>query len=220
MLENVLIKNSVFLIVLISGILYLMGLILTLIYPKIHIWPPPGENTWQFWFVNLLGSISVGGIPILGIIVWDSNWINYSLRFLLGGSMVILAFFFGLWSIKTLSINQSLGLKVKLIISGPYQYTRNPQYISYISLIIGLIIIINSTMVLITGLLAMFWFMIAPLAEEPWLLQQFGDEYQEYRKSVPRFVGIQSFEEIKNKQVFFKIQKQVGNFKKKKYSQK
>ncbi|OLS27966.1 MAG: hypothetical protein HeimC3_01290 [Candidatus Heimdallarchaeota archaeon LC_3] len=203
MLENVLIKDSVFLIVLISEILYLMGLILTLIYPKVHIWPPPGEDTWQFWFVNILGSMAIGGIPILGIIVWDSIWINYSLRFLLGGLMVILAFFFSLWSIKTLSINQSLGLKGKFIISGPYQYTRNPQYVSYIFLIIGLIIIINSTMVLITGLLAMFWFMIAPFAEEPWLLQQFGDEYQEYRKSVPRFIGIQSFEKIKNNLRFY-----------------
>jgi protein-S-isoprenylcysteine O-methyltransferase Ste14 len=37
------------------------------------------------------------------------------------------------------------------------------------------------------------WFVMAPLSEEPWLGQQFGKPYEEYRKNVPRFIGLRSF---------------------------
>jgi protein-S-isoprenylcysteine O-methyltransferase Ste14 len=196
MLEIVL-KNSIFLIVFISGMLYLIGLILTIIYPKIRIWPPPGRNTWQYMYVNIFGSILVAGIPILGLLDWDSIGNEFPMRFFFGVPMIIIAFLVSLWSIKTLSINQSLGLKGKFITRGPYQYSRNPQYVSYLFLIIGLIITTNSIMALIIGLVAMFWFLIAPFSEEPWLLQQFGSEYQEYKNRVPRFIGIRTCKKIR-----------------------
>jgi protein-S-isoprenylcysteine O-methyltransferase Ste14 len=34
------------------------------------------------------------------------------------------------------------------------------------------------------------WHLVVPFAEEPWLAQQFGSEYEEYRRTVPRFLGL------------------------------
>lgn len=36
------------------------------------------------------------------------------------------------------------------------------------------------------------WFLLAPLAEEPWIREQYGEAYETYRESVPRFVGRRS----------------------------
>lgn len=33
------------------------------------------------------------------------------------------------------------------------------------------------------------WFLLAPRAEEPWLREQYGEEYVKSAESVPRFVG-------------------------------
>jgi protein-S-isoprenylcysteine O-methyltransferase Ste14 len=37
--------------------------------------------------------------------------------------------------------------------------------------------------------LLLLWWLVLPLAEEPWLRTRFGDEYQQYAQHVPRFVG-------------------------------
>jgi protein-S-isoprenylcysteine O-methyltransferase Ste14 len=33
------------------------------------------------------------------------------------------------------------------------------------------------------------WFLLAPLAEEPWLREEYGGEYESYCETVPRFIG-------------------------------
>ena len=40
----------------------------------------------------------------------------------------------------------------------------------------------------IAHLLLALVFVVAPLTEEPWLEEQYGDAYREYRKRVPRFL--------------------------------
>ncbi|MFQ6068864.1 MAG: methyltransferase family protein [Candidatus Bathyarchaeia archaeon] len=62
-----------------------------------------------------------------------------------------------------------------------------------ILLYMGVILITSSFMALITGILVILWFALAPFSEEPWLQQQFGKQYEEYCKKVPRFIGLRSF---------------------------
>ncbi len=50
-------------------------------------------------------------------------------------------------------------------------------------------ILADSWMTAVLTLVGIVWFLLAPLAEEPWLGVQYGDTYEEYRKSVPRFLG-------------------------------
>ena len=72
--------------------------------------------------------------------------------------------------------------------SGPYTFTRNPQYVGDIALFVGVSVIANSLLLWITHLLLALVFLVAPLAEEPWLEEQYGEEYREYMNRVRRFL--------------------------------
>jgi protein-S-isoprenylcysteine O-methyltransferase Ste14 len=47
----------------------------------------------------------------------------------------------------------------------------------------------DSTLVAVTGLLGIACLILTPMAEEPWLAERYGEEYQEFLREVPRFVG-------------------------------
>jgi protein-S-isoprenylcysteine O-methyltransferase Ste14 len=49
-------------------------------------------------------------------------------------------------------------------------------------------ILTNSWMVWVIGTLGVILNILAPLTEEPWLEERFGDEYREYKARVPRFI--------------------------------
>ena len=93
-----------------------------------------------------------------------------------------------LWALRTLTINTSLGLKGKLVTAGPYRYSRNPQYVGVILFFSGTILLYNSFYAFVTGIIGIIWFVLTPFIEESWLKEQFKEEYDEYRKKVPRFI--------------------------------
>jgi protein-S-isoprenylcysteine O-methyltransferase Ste14 len=130
---------------------------------------------------------------VIGVLDWDSLGYDHWSRFAIGVPLIGFGFFFGLWAVRALGAHQSLGLRGTLLTTGPYRRTRNPQYVSDVLLFVGAILITNSLMALLTGIVAILWFLLAPLSEEPWLRDQFGAPYEEYCKEVPRFLGKNSF---------------------------
>ena len=72
--------------------------------------------------------------------------------------------------------------------NGVYRFSRNPMYIAYFVLFLGCVLLTQSLPLL--GFLATFqlsthWII---LAEERWCADQFGEEYLNYRRQVPRYV--------------------------------
>ena len=72
--------------------------------------------------------------------------------------------------------------------AGPYRFTRNPQYVGDTALLLGLGIVANSELLWVTHALAALCFIVAPLSEEAWLAEQYGEEYERYRRKTPRFL--------------------------------
>jgi protein-S-isoprenylcysteine O-methyltransferase Ste14 len=78
----------------------------------------------------------------------------------------------------------------EVVVAGPYAYTRNPLYIGNIMMYTGVGIMANALapwLVIVTFIyFAVQYSMIVSLEEE-FLEKEFGDEYLQFKKVVPRF---------------------------------
>lgn len=182
-----------FVFVLFADFILLLGVAISIFFPSHRIWPPPRKDSWQFgvsWIFSVLGMI---GSPLVGIFDFGSLGNGYWFSFFVGGLAIVFGFSFAIWGMMTLSTHQSLGLKGKFRIEGPYQYSRNPQYVGFILLYVGFILITYSLLGLIAEIIVASVFVILPFSEEPWLKKQYGEDYMEYCRQVPRFIGFRSF---------------------------
>jgi len=77
-----------------------------------------------------------------------------------------------------------------LVVTGLYKFSRNPMYLAALIAWLGWTIFYGSLTVLIALVLlwSMFSFRVVPL-EERQLEAMFGDDYLDYKRSVPRWIG-------------------------------
>jgi protein-S-isoprenylcysteine O-methyltransferase Ste14 len=77
----------------------------------------------------------------------------------------------------------------KLVVQGPYRRVRNPMISAVSFVLLGQAMILGSTAILIEFVVfALVNATYIPLAEEPGLVDRFGEEYEEYRRAVPRWI--------------------------------
>ncbi len=77
-----------------------------------------------------------------------------------------------------------------LVKEGPYQWVRNPMYLAVLSIVIGQAILFRSFLLvgyaLLVGLVV---HLFVVLVEEPSLRHQFGESYESYLRTVPRWLA-------------------------------
>ena len=76
-----------------------------------------------------------------------------------------------------------------LVTQGPYQWVRNPMYLAVLSIVIGEAILFRSY--LLVGYALLVWavvHMFVVFVEEPTLRHQFGESYETYLRTVPRWL--------------------------------
>lgn len=181
---------SILLATVLAQLLLIVSLALTLLVPRIRVWPPPRRRSWQYLFTWGLTLVSFAGILVLGFLDWNSFVLEHCLRVPIGFGLILSSIVLVLWAVRTLGVHASQGLGGTLVIDGPYGFTRNPQYVADIGMLAGFAVLSNSLYAWITCLLGMAWFFMAPFTEEPWLRENFGAEYDLYIKSVPRFLQL------------------------------
>ncbi len=81
-----------------------------------------------------------------------------------------------IWGIVTTGWKSSSGQQDGFSSSGPYRFTRNPQYLRDNVLFLGPSIIATSRLVWITWALFALVFIITLLSKEVWLKEQYGKE--------------------------------------------
>jgi len=97
------------------------------------------------------------------------------------------------WAIKTLGVFHSIHIEIRnkhdLIQSGPYQYVRNPYYLSNIIEAIGLALMVGSRLALYISVLVYVPVLVhRMLLEEKSLSQKFGASFVKYEQQVPRII--------------------------------
>lgn len=77
----------------------------------------------------------------------------------------------------------------ELVVKGLYRWSRNPMYVGIISILIGEAILFRSTALLGYAAVVFVGFNLFILCyEEPTLRQMFGESYERYCKTVPRWI--------------------------------
>lgn len=127
-------------------------------------------------------------------IVWDDwillRWADVSIPIwlqMVGLLLFLIGIAFRYWSQSVLGGQWSADLSIKtnhkLITAGPYAWVRHPIYTSYFFIAPGLFFTTGDALL---GILACLYMLISVLripAEEKMLIDQFGDEYKEYKRS-------------------------------------
>lgn len=77
----------------------------------------------------------------------------------------------------------------KLVVRGLYRYVRNPMYVGVLSIILGWAMLFQAADVLLYGAcVALVVHLFVLLYEEPHLARVFGQQYEEYRVRVGRWL--------------------------------
>lgn len=184
-------KNlNLIIFVLDSAILYLLifGAIFSVAYPNRRVWPPPQKLSWQykltwvcFYIVFLLNALLI-------IFDWNSGLMVDNTRLIIGIPVTLVGASLVTWGFSTLGSRNTSGLKDKFVVTGPYRFTRNPQYLGDIIMFVGLSIVANSSYLWSTHGMLILVFLITPFAEEEWLEDQYGVEYLNYKNGTSRFL--------------------------------
>lgn len=172
----------------VCNLLLLVGAVWCVAVPTLRIYPMSAKGPlyyamWlMFWWV-------FGSGFALVVLDWNTGPWTSPLRLVLGVPLALVGGGLVSWGIATLGVHNTSALPggKGFVDTGPYAFTRNPQYLGDILLFAGVSIIANSELVLVTHALVSLVFLVAPAAEEPWLEEQYGEAYRMYRGRVPRF---------------------------------
>jgi len=158
--------------------------------PTRRFWPPQKVD-WLSQTMVWLPTLAVfGGAIIIGFAEWDvlnwPLWLRWGLGLplILAGNAVVWTAAFGI------GLNATSGAEAELKTDGFYRWSRNPQYVADIGILIGWAILSASPAAWVVGVGGVIAFALAPFAEEPWLEEVYGAPYRAYRKHVPRFFGV------------------------------
>jgi protein-S-isoprenylcysteine O-methyltransferase Ste14 len=114
-------------------------------------------------------------------------FIPYFIQMIFGGIIIFLFSLIFLSGIYELTKNSRRAGK-NLIVTGIYEYVRHPIYSGFSFIIAGLGFVLNSTGIILTGILWLLLSYFQSKKEETYLLKEFGKTYSHYRKSSSFFV--------------------------------
>jgi len=175
-------------LIIIAQILAMTAIVFSILFPARRIWPPNKPSPWKTISMWFLFDISTFGIIVLGILDWGSLALSSWIRIVFGVPLSLGGIIFALYSAIILGLPSTYGSEGSLIRQGPYRFSRNPQYLGFIVALIGWAIVTSSKATILAALVFIIPMALLPFAEEPWLLQKHGAEYEDYMRKVPRFV--------------------------------
>jgi len=166
--------------------------VVSIIFPQWRIWPPPRHRAWQGYLMWFLFLGSAGGVGALGVVEWGELALPPWVRFVVGTFLGCAGHGLALWAMVVMGIATSFGGESTLIRRGPYRFSRNPQYVGFISALIGWGFLTSSGLTLVASSVGIIPLILVPFAEEEWLVTRYGAAYREYKRNVPRFISLRS----------------------------
>lgn len=108
--------------------------------------------------------------------LWIAGWTLIGAGVLLGG-----------WAVQTAG-NVDIESPSELVTTGPFAYSRNPMYVAWTALYVGIAFIVNTVWLFLLLPFVMVATHIIVRREERSLESKFGDDYREYKNEVRRYL--------------------------------
>jgi protein-S-isoprenylcysteine O-methyltransferase Ste14 len=148
------------------------------------------ENGLKNWITPL----TVGHFLLMlniGLNIFIKSEVIYTRYEKIGIAIIVPALF--LWIIPVMTLRSygnissqgSFLATTELVDKGIYRIIRHPQYLGFMILSIGMAFYFQLDMTIAISVLTIVFLAFGIKEEEKLLVDQFGDEYQEYKKRVP-----------------------------------
>jgi protein-S-isoprenylcysteine O-methyltransferase Ste14 len=114
----------------------------------------------------------------------DIPWLMH----VLGWPLLLLGSLFAAWAVVTIK-DMNISRPTRVIDSGPYRFSRNPMYVAWTAIYVGITVLVNNGWLLIfLPVLVGFTHYFVVRREEQQLEQRFGNEYRQFRDRVRRYL--------------------------------
>ena len=149
--------------------------------PSVPLIPPP------IYFL-----LAIAAMILLNSFFPIAHWLDYPWNYV--GLVLIIAGF--ILTIRSAGLFRRLGTQtfpgVKatvLVNEGPFRYTRNPIYLGFIIMLVGVAVLLGSVSPFII-IPVISWILHSQfvLREERWMEEWFGEQYLEYKRRTRRWL--------------------------------
>lgn len=171
-----------------AGTVLCVMLIWSILRPERRIWPPRRYTRGFSALVWALTLAVFGAAGLLGLMGWGGNGYPAWLRHGIGLPLFVLANLVVWPAAAGFGYDQTSGARGTLHTRGLYAWSRNPQYVADAAMLLGWALWSGALAVLPVAGIGIMALLLAPLAEEPWLEQQYGDAWRRYRARVRRYL--------------------------------
>ena len=99
------------------------------------------------------------------------------------------------------TLRRSMGQDIsKLITTGIYKWSRNPQFIGWFLILLGISLAGRSGLAFaLTGVFAIAIYLYTILLAEPYLERLYGEDYCSFKLRTARWIGIQRKQQLTSK---------------------
>ncbi len=165
-----------------------------MIHPAIHFWRRFGNRS--FWIALPLWVFSGTALVLLRHRIFAQRLGRNVFTWILGSGLVALGLWIGGRVHREFGLRRLAGLPEMqpgrypggVVSAGIYSYVRHPRYLEYMLTFVGLALLTGAMGIFLLAIVTILLYLTVAPIEEAELLEQYGSQYEEYVRTVPRFL--------------------------------
>ncbi len=171
----------------VAGLFLFATLVWSIAFPERRVWPLKKATAGikiRVWAATI--AIFAAAF-VLGVTDWNSLEWPAPIRWSVGLTLIIVGNIAVWRGVIKIGFDATSGEVDIIKTAGLYVWSRNPQYVVDMAIILGWAVLSASIWSISVAALGIVVLGIAPLAEEPWLEENYGQQYPDYRNRVRRY---------------------------------